>query len=671
MGIETERLELRPLTKNGADRSVAQSASALEIPAEFSVFYSQIQQGFSLAQIAMSLKASAQAGRFKSLARFLVFLADHNLLVDPRAYQLAENLRGDYRWPTNPIFTPLFSLKLFEIARRRQSSTVRGVVLASSLLIGSLGCVALFKSMILPFQWSATQSGWPWIASLFVMFSLSRSIRALTQSIAMHLTSLYPFRLAVQIDATGIAFVSDDLSLAAGGELTLWTGIAAILTMGAPLWLFRQSSWLPAARYYVFLLFLLELSPFVKSGFTDALRAFYNLMLAPSRQDERLDALMQRVHLVASGLWIFLSVGFLVFALKPAVFWTLRTLDFSSSERTFETLLPFAIFAAAQLAILCSVAGDVAQAFTSGGILDFASGAGGPAGRRGELRKLRRLWRRKPRSFTAQAAIAQGRLPGRGELAKLPLLRQLDTTLRDELLAKAKVIELKEGESACRQGDRDRSLFILLTGEVAVARQIRGRRRVVALLRDGAIFGEAAFFLGQARTADVVAMRHSFLLEIDHQLGMRSLDQDRSEELQTRIWFLQALTSASLFRDIPSEALDALIFAGRERRLPVGSFVTREGQDGEACYFLIQGGATVTQNGRVINKMKAGDVFGEIALLRPILPRTASVVADSDLMTIAVSSEDFWDLLSNHLPLAIEIERIADARLEADRKRNL
>ena len=66
------------------------------------------------------------------------------------------------------------------------------------------------------------------------------------------------------------------------------------------------------------------------------------------------------------------------------------------------------------------------------------------------------------------------------KLAKLPLLRQLETSLRDELLSRARVIELKPGEFACRQGRADRSLFIVLSGEVAVAKSVKGRRRVVA-----------------------------------------------------------------------------------------------------------------------------------------------------------------------------------------------
>ena len=148
---------------------------------------------------------------------------------------------------------------------------------------------------------------------------------------------------------------------------------------------------------------------------------------------------------------------------------------------------------------------------------------------------------------------------------------------------------------------------------------------------------------------------------------MRALDQDKSSELRSRIWFLQALVSSPGFRSLPSEALDALIFAGRETRVLAGAQLVREGEDANACYFIVQGQGTVLQNGRVINKVKAGDVVGEIALLKPFIPRTATVMADSEMITFAVSAEDFWALLGSHIPLAIEIERMAESRLLSDR----
>lgn len=77
----------------------------------------------------------------------------------------------------------------------------------------------------------------------------------------------------------------------------------------------------------------------------------------------------------------------------------------------------------------------------------------------------------------------------------------------------------------------------------------------------------------------------------------------------------------------------------------------------------------MTQNMKAINKLGAGDAFGEIALLQPGLLRTATVAAETDLILVMIESKAFWSLLRSHLPLALEIERLARTRLENDRAR--
>jgi CRP-like cAMP-binding protein len=267
-------------------------------------------------------------------------------------------------------------------------------------------------------------------------------------------------------------------------------------------------------------------------------------------------------------------------------------------------------------------------------------------------------------------AIKQGKVPVRTDLEKLPLIRQLDAEMRAALLANARVSEVNEGVAVCRQGDKSRSLFIVLSGRLAVAKSSgSNRRRVVAFLESGAVFGEAAFFFAAPRTADVVALEHCRVLELKHDPQMKDIEGNRSEELQLRIWFLQALVAGSFLKNLPSEALDAVVFAGARAKFSSGQKIMSEGEVGDACYFLIQGQASVSQRGQLINKMKAGDAFGEIALLFPGALRTATVTANSDLLCVRLEAEVFWRLLASHLPLAVEVERLAEARLATDRSR--
>ena len=69
------------------------------------------------------------------------------------------------------------------------------------------------------------------------------------------------------------------------------------------------------------------------------------------------------------------------------------------------------------------------------------------------------------------------------------------------------------GELLIRQGSSDQSLFIILTGTVAVAESAGGM--VLAVLRAGDILGEMAFLTDTRRTANVSARESVIALKLD------------------------------------------------------------------------------------------------------------------------------------------------------------
>lgn len=73
------------------------------------------------------------------------------------------------------------------------------------------------------------------------------------------------------------------------------------------------------------------------------------------------------------------------------------------------------------------------------------------------------------------------------------------------------------GETVIRAGDPGSSMFVVHNGRVAVQLNENGRPRTVATLSDGAFFGEMALFTGEPRTANIVALEETEVLEIGHQ----------------------------------------------------------------------------------------------------------------------------------------------------------
>jgi small-conductance mechanosensitive channel/CRP-like cAMP-binding protein len=72
------------------------------------------------------------------------------------------------------------------------------------------------------------------------------------------------------------------------------------------------------------------------------------------------------------------------------------------------------------------------------------------------------------------------------------------------------------GETVIRAGDPGSSMFVVHSGRVSVQLNDGGRPRTVATLSDGAFFGEMALFTGEPRTANIVALEETEVLEIGH-----------------------------------------------------------------------------------------------------------------------------------------------------------
>jgi small-conductance mechanosensitive channel/CRP-like cAMP-binding protein len=72
------------------------------------------------------------------------------------------------------------------------------------------------------------------------------------------------------------------------------------------------------------------------------------------------------------------------------------------------------------------------------------------------------------------------------------------------------------GETVIRAGDPGSSMFVVHNGKVSVQINENGRARTVANLSEGAFFGEMALFTGELRTANIVAVEETEVLEIGH-----------------------------------------------------------------------------------------------------------------------------------------------------------
>jgi CRP/FNR family transcriptional regulator, cyclic AMP receptor protein len=107
---------------------------------------------------------------------------------------------------------------------------------------------------------------------------------------------------------------------------------------------------------------------------------------------------------------------------------------------------------------------------------------------------------------------------------------------------------------------------------------------------------------------------------------------------------VELLKQVPLFSRLNKKSLQDVAHITDELDLPAGKEMATEGDRGREFFVLLEGEADVTKGGKLINTMKKGDFFGEIALVTK-MPRTASVTAKTDVEVLVITERDFGALL--------------------------
>jgi CRP/FNR family transcriptional regulator, cyclic AMP receptor protein len=115
---------------------------------------------------------------------------------------------------------------------------------------------------------------------------------------------------------------------------------------------------------------------------------------------------------------------------------------------------------------------------------------------------------------------------------------------------------------------------------------------------------------------------------------------------------IDLLRSIPLFSNCSKRDLSSVSAIADEIDLKEGKELTRQGKPGREFFVLVEGTADVLKNNRKVAALKAGDFFGEIALVSDA-PRTATVRASSPVLALVVTERNFKRLLDDQP----EIER--------------
>jgi CRP-like cAMP-binding protein len=126
------------------------------------------------------------------------------------------------------------------------------------------------------------------------------------------------------------------------------------------------------------------------------------------------------------------------------------------------------------------------------------------------------------------------------------------------------------------------------------------------------------------------------------------------------------LREVKLLREFTNADITSLAADLTERRVAAGDPIVGEGTGGVAFFFILDGETSVTVGGEEVATLKRGDYVGELALLDPEGPRSATVTAKTDVVLAAMSAWQFRPFVLAHSDVAwLLLQRLARRLREA------
>jgi hypothetical protein len=131
---------------------------------------------------------------------------------------------------------------------------------------------------------------------------------------------------------------------------------------------------------------------------------------------------------------------------------------------------------------------------------------------------------------------------------------------------------------------------------------------------------------------------------------------------------LALLRGNAIFAQLPAPTLERLADRMTEIRASAGEEIVRQGEPGDLFYVIDDGTVDVAVDGRPAHELGRGESFGEIALLRNV-PRTATVIARTDVVLYALDRNTFIPAVTGSGPSLSAAEAVIGMRLAAPVRR--
>lgn len=131
---------------------------------------------------------------------------------------------------------------------------------------------------------------------------------------------------------------------------------------------------------------------------------------------------------------------------------------------------------------------------------------------------------------------------------------------------------------------------------------------------------------------------------------------------------IERLAGVELFQGFSKNELRQIDKRAKEVEVKAGRVLAKEGEPGREFMLIVEGKARVERGGKVIARLRGGDLFGELSLIDGE-PRNATVVAESPMVLLVVTKQAFGELMLSAPTLQRKVLIGVIARLREANKR--
>lgn len=240
-------------------------------------------------------------------------------------------------------------------------------------------------------------------------------------------------------------------------------------------------------------------------------------------------------------------------------------------------------------------------------------------------------------------------------LPEIPLFSDLEPDAFVAVLEDMRVVRMKPGDWIIREGEEGNSMFTIASGAVRILKSLEGKKVLqLAVLGEGAFFGEMSVLRGGPRGASVQSLQPGELFEISKEVIDKIIGQYPSVEKVLTKFIKQRLlrnvmNTSELFRPFNPQERIQIIERFVTREVGRGDVLIKEGEESNGFYILMRGRMDVLcklddGSTTVVGELGEGEVFGEISCLHKE-PAVATVRASTPASILRLPRTDFDALI--------------------------